>query len=106
MKTKIFLTIASLFLLASCKAVSNWFDSLPADPAIPPMEPLPPGSELPIWGGDGIFDIIVTLLSFLGLAPAARVVMMAKPVLAPIVRSILGKKQPVEEPKKTLPPVS
>jgi hypothetical protein len=53
--------------------------------------------------GIDVVEIVIYALAALGLGPVARILTLLKPVLAPILKAIIGKKTaPIltEEPKK------
>lgn len=89
---------AAMALLPSCEYLHGWAESAqdPATGAIP-ADPSA-GSSIPHVGGTDPIDIIATILAMFGLAPAARMVTMAKPFIASIILAIMGRKKP-EEPK-------
>lgn len=65
-----------------------------------------PGSVPPATvGGIDIIEIVILALAALGLGPVARILGLLKPVLAPILIAIIGKKKqpaPLTEPPKTV----
>lgn len=88
--SKLFL-LTSLTLLASCKVLGEWADAeAPASGATPPVAG---GDTLPVVGGSDAVDILVTILTVLGLAPAARLVGLARPLIAPLIAVLLGRKK-------------
>lgn len=101
------ITIAVLLacssLLASCEFLRNWADaSEPAAPSAPPTVP-DAGVRLPEVGGADPLDVLVTVLSLLGLAPAARIVSLARPLIAPMILAIIGRKKK-DEPAQPASP--
>lgn len=103
---KIILLALVLAPLASCEYLRSWAAS--QDPQAPPVDPATPvePSQLPQVGGSDPLDLIATVLALLGLAPAARLVTMAKPFLAALILAIAGKKKPPIDPPTTNPIVS
>jgi len=51
-------------------------------------------------------DLLATVLALLGLAPAARLVTMARPFLAALILAIAGKKKQQDSPTNTTPTVN
>lgn len=103
-KVPAFLTTLSLVLigaclLTSCKSVLAWAEGQGPETA-PPVDPgaAGGGSSMPTVGGADPLDLLVTVLTVLGLAPAARIVGLARPWLAALIVSIWGKKKPTETP--------
>lgn len=88
----------SLFALSSCKFLDDWAAAAPAvdqggtngtsDPILPTV------------GGSDPMDIVVTVLTLFGLPAAARIVLLAKPLVSPLIRMFWPKK--VSAP--TVPP--
>lgn len=103
---KIILLALVLAPLASCEYLRSWAAS--QDPQAPPVDPATPvePSQLPQVGGGDPLDLIATVLALLGLAPAARLVTMAKPFLAALILAIVGKKKQQDNPTTTTPTVS
>lgn len=102
---KIILLALVLAPLASCEYLSSWAASQdPQAPPVDPSAPVPP-SQLPHVGGTDPLDLVATILALLGLAPAARLVTMAKPFLAALILAIYGKKKQEDIPS-TKPTVS
>lgn len=102
---KIILLALLLAPLASCEYLRGWAEAqdpqaTPSDPAIPVPSP-----QLPHVGGTDPLDLVATVLALLGLAPAARLVTMAKPFLAALILAIFGKKKQTAPPSEQ-PPVS
>lgn len=102
-KVPAFLTTLSLVLvgaclLTSCKSVLAWAEGQGPETA-PPTDPGAGAAtpSLPTVGGADPLDLLVTVLTVLGLAPAARIVGLARPWLAALIASIWGKK-PTETP--------
>jgi hypothetical protein len=101
--TKFALFVAVAAMLTSCEFLRAW--ATETEPQVP--APVPPADEvstLPHIGGDGYLDILVTILTAMGLLPAARIVALAKPLIAPLIRAILGRKkeQPTDISKPTV----
>jgi len=103
---KIILLALVLAPLASCEYLRNWAAS--QEPQVPPADPAVPAPplQLPQVGGGDPLDLIATVLALLGLAPAARLVTMAKPFLAALILAIAGKKKQQDNPTTTTPTVS
>lgn len=100
-KLKIGVLIACAAMLTSCEFLRNWAEA--ADPAaVPPVVPPADGAaQLPQVGGADPLDLLVTVLTVLGLAPAARLVSLARPLIAPLIITILGRKkkeEPAQQP--------
>ena len=101
-KRTVGLLIVCSALLSSCEFLRNWAEA--ADPAsVPPVvPPAAGGAQLPQVGGADPLDLLVTVLTVLGLAPAARLVSLARPLIAPLIIAILGRKKK-EEPVPPAP---
>lgn len=85
--------LISASMLTGCEHVRDW--AVVNDPDAPPAPPdAPAGGQLPHIGGTDPLDLVATVLAMLGLAPAARLVTMAKPFLASLVLMIMGRKKP------------
>lgn len=85
--------LISASMLAGCEYAHGWATA--NDPEPPPPDPgVPPASPLPHIGGTDPLDLVATVLAMLGLAPAARLVTMAKPFLASLILAVLGRKKP------------
>lgn len=106
-KRTIVLLIAASALLSSCEFLRSWADAASPEPGtVPPAVPSG-GAQLPQVGGSDPWDLLVTVLTVLGLAPAARLASLAKPLIAPLIIAILGRKKKAEEPAPpSTPPVS
>lgn len=102
-KLLMFSLAAACLPLASCEFLRSWAEA--ADP-VAPAEPGVPGgapdtsdpTHLPSVGGTDPLDLLVTVLTFLGLAPAARLVALARPLIAPLIVAILGRRKPAQQP--------
>lgn len=82
------LIVPVVLLFASCEALREWASSQPA-----PGEPVPPSTgQLPQVGGADPLDLVVTVLTMLGLLPAARLVAAGRPFIVALVRALLPKK--------------
>lgn len=92
--------IPVVFLLSSCEALRDWVATQPA-----PSDPVPPtGGQLPQVGGGDVLDVVVTVLSMLGLLPAARLVGASRPIIVAALRALFPKKadpKPADEPPAT-----
>lgn len=85
--------LISASMLTSCEYLHGW--ATHNDPEAPPVPPdAPAQSPLPHFGGTDPLDLVATVLAMLGLAPAARLVTMAKPFLASLILAIMGRKKP------------
>lgn len=98
-KLLMFSLAAACLPLASCEFLRNWADAadpgVPAEPGVPGGVPDPSDpSHLPSVGGTDPLDLLVTVLTFLGLAPAARIVALARPIIAPLIVALLGNRKP------------
>lgn len=82
----------SLFFLASCKFISDW--SASADPSAPAQTGGVGSADqsLPVVGGTDPIDIVVTVLTLMGLPAAGRLLVLAKPLLSPLLRLLWPKK--------------
>jgi hypothetical protein len=89
-----YLLLLALLPLASCEALRQFLAEQPVagDPSAPA------GGTLPQVGGGDAVDVIVTVLTMLGLLPAARMLMAGKPVILSLLRLIVGA------PKQATPP--
>lgn len=88
-----------VFLLSSCEALREWLATQPA-----PGDPVPPtGSQLPQVGGGDVLDVVVTVLSMLGLLPAARLVGASRPIIVAALRALFFRKAEVPTPPPTPP---
>ena len=85
--------LISASMLTGCEYLHAWATNNDPDAPPPPVGE-PPASPLPHIGGTDPLDLVATVLAMLGLAPAARLVTMAKPVLASLVLLIMGRKKP------------
>lgn len=99
--TFVFLALLTAVAFTSCSFLSEWAASTePQQPdGNPNADPSVPGSG-PAAGVDYL-DIVVGILAALGLAPAARILVLAKPVLGPLIRIILGTKKAVQPEQPT-----
>lgn len=81
----------SLFALSSCKFVEDWAAATTPvqDPAV---DPTSTGPMLPTVGGGDPLDIVVTVLTLFGLPAAARILLLAKPLVSPLIRMFWPKK--------------
>jgi hypothetical protein len=102
MKTRS-LYVLALLPLAACDLFRSAYGS--TEPILDPgavLPPLPPGpaAEPPaLLEGVDILEVVIVALAALGLGPVARVLALAKPLLTPILRAILGgKKAPPAPP--------
>lgn len=86
-------------LLTSCESVLAWAraEDSGSGVATVPADPSTPSTSLPTVGGGDPIDLLVTVLTVLGLVPAARVVALARPWLAALILSIWGKQKPAAE---------
>lgn len=88
-----FVLLAST-LLASCNFIKALAgiepDAIDGGVTIPGD---PSGEPSGTTGGLDYIDILVGVLAALGLAPAARILALAKPVISPLIRLILGVKK-------------
>ena len=98
----VFLALAAVVLFSSCSFLSEWAastepqqpdDGTQADPGSPGSGP---GASL------DYIDILVGVLAALGLGPAARLLVLAKPVLAPLIRILMGTKK-ATQPEQPAP---
>lgn len=80
----------SLFALSSCKFVEDWAAATTPvqDPGV---DPTSTGPMLPTVGGSDPLDIVVTVLTVCGLPAVARLLMLAKPLVSPLVRMLWPK---------------
>jgi hypothetical protein len=87
----------SLAALSSCKFLDSW--AAAATPVATDGSTPPAGSGvmLPTVGGGDPIDIVVTVLTVLGLPAVARLLMVGKPLLMPLLRALWPKKP--EPPK-------
>lgn len=88
----------SLFALSSCKFLDDWAASAPVvdqGGTSGTSEPM-----LPTVGGSDPMDIVVTVLTLFGLPAAARIVLLAKPLVSPLIRMFWPKK----DADPTVPP--
>lgn len=94
---RVLLLLPCALLLASCDTLRDWAASQPSpvDPgAVPPDVP----GHLPEVGGGDVLDVVVTVLTMLGLVPAARLVAAGRPWIAAALRAMLPKKQEPTQP--------
>jgi hypothetical protein len=97
MKTRWLLVLVACSLLASCEFLRSWAEASEPAPVVPGdgTAPAPaPGNGLPHIGGSDPLDLLVTVLTLMGLAPAARLVGLARPLIAPLILAILGRRKP------------
>lgn len=79
-------------MLTGCEAIKAWAEgAAPQDGAQPPAGGADPA--LPQVGGTDPLDLVVTVLTLLGLPAAARLVGLAKPFVAALILSIVGRKK-------------
>lgn len=91
----VFLALFVATMFSSCSFLSEWAAS--ADPQPDDGTQADPGSPSSSPGaGLDYIDILVGVLAALGLGPAARLLVLAKPVLAPLIRILMGTKKPAE----------
>lgn len=97
MRWMILLPVVVLF--SSCEALREWVTTQPA-----PGDPVPPtGSQLPQVGGGDVLDVVVTVLSMLGLLPAARLVAAGRPIIVAALRALFFRKAEVPTPTPPQP---
>lgn len=92
--------LAAMAVLPSCQFMRDWADAsqpVPVDPSLPAGPVQDP--TLPHIGGTDPLDLVATVLAMLGLAPAARLLTLAKPFIASLILAIMGRKKKAEEPK-------
>ena len=85
--------LISASMLTGCEYAREW--AVVNDPDAPPPPPDAP-TQLPHIGGTDPLDLVATVLAMLGLGPAARLITMAKPLLASLVLLIAGRKKSQE----------
>lgn len=92
----------SLLALSSCKFMDDWAaSSSPAQGGTPPDG----DTGFPMIGGSDPLDIVVTVLTLFGLPAAARILLLAKPLVSPLLRMLWPKKVavPPEAPAQPNP---
>lgn len=96
--------LAALLPLAACDLLAGVFGG--SEPIVDPATGavVPPVVEPPaLLGGVDVLEVVILALATLGLAPVARILTLAKPLITPILRAIIGRKSapvpPAVEPK-------
>ena len=79
----------SLLALSSCKFMDDW-----AAASVPAQDGTPPAGDtgFPTIGGSDPLDIVVTVLTLFGLPAAARILLLAKPLVSPLLRMFWPRK--------------
>jgi hypothetical protein len=106
MKKAILFAVLSVALVAccGCDIARAYAEELGKDP----VNPLVPGDAAPTPSGDAavdLLDILLWSMAAMGLGPLARVLGLARPLIAPLIRVIFrGKKadpKPADVPPAT-----
>lgn len=99
---RVFAVLGAASLATACVGATDAFQAA-QDIASQVQDPssVPPAT---VHGID-IIEVVILALAALGLGPVARILGLLKPVLAPILVAIIGKKKqtpPLTEPPKTV----
>lgn len=97
---RVFAAVAAASLATACVGPGDAFEAAQTIAA----QVQDPGSVPPATvHGIDIIEVVILALAALGLGPVARILGLLKPVLAPILMAIIGKKKqsaPLTEPPK------